>query len=68
MKASLKFSRSYFERRKMKEWRQKELLTTAGGCLNYKKSSQQLPSCVVAKRDQIHSFPKCFRDHSTLSK
>ena len=67
VKASLKFSRSYFQRRKMKEWRQKELLTT-GGCLNYKKSSQQLPSCVVAKRDQIHSFAKCFRDHSTLSK
>ena len=41
VKASLKFRRSYFQRRKMKEWRQKELLTT-GGCLNYKKSSQQL--------------------------
>ena len=62
VKASLKFSRSYFQRRKLKEWRQEELLTT-GGCLNYKKSSQQLH-----KRDQIHSFPKCFRDHFTLSK
>ena len=41
-----KRSRSYLQRRKIKKQRQKELFT-AWECLNYKKSSQQLPSCVI---------------------
>ena len=52
-----KFSRSYLQRRKMKKRRPKRLLTT-WQCLNYKKSSQQLPSCVFAKRDSL--FCKMF--------
>ena len=40
------FSRSYLQRRKMENRRQKENLTTCWEFLNYKKSSQQLPPCV----------------------
>ena len=47
-----KFSRSYLQRRKMEKRRPKKLLTT-WQCLNYKKSSQQLPSCVFATRDSL---------------
>ena len=36
----------------MEKQRQKELLTTLE-CVNYKKSSQQLPSCVMATRDSL---------------
>ena len=36
----------------MENQRQKELLTTLE-CVNYKKSSQQLPSCVMATRDSL---------------
>ena len=48
---------------------QKELLTTLE-CLNYKKSSQQLPSCFIAMRDS--PFCKmflplfCFQKEKTL--
>ena len=34
----------------MENWGRKEFLTTLE-CLNYKKSSQQLPPCVIAMRD-----------------
>ena len=50
-------SRSYLQRRKMEKQRRKKLLTT-WQCLNYKKSSQQLPSCVFATRDTL--FCKMF--------
>ena len=43
----------------------KELLTTQE-CLNYKKSSQQLPSCLICNKDVL--FCKCFRHYSALSK
>ena len=52
-----KFSRSYLRRRKMEKGRPKKLLTT-WQCLNYKKSSQQLWSCVFATRDSL--FCKMF--------
>ena len=52
-----KFSRSYLQGRKMEKRRPKKLLTT-WQCLNYKKSSQQLPSCVFATRDSL--FCKMF--------
>ena len=53
-----KSSGSYLQRRKIDQRRQKELMTTWES-LNYKKSSQQLPSCVVATRDSL--FPLfCF--------
>ena len=52
-----KFSRSYLQRRKMEKRRPKKLLTT-WQCLNYKKSSQQLPTCVFATRDSL--FCKMF--------
>ena len=45
-----KFKRSYFQETKMEKRGQKELLTTLE-CLNYKKSSQQLPSCFIAMRE-----------------
>ena len=60
-----KFHWSYLQERKMEKRGQKELLTTLE-CLNYKKSSQQLPSCFIAMRDS--PFCKCFRHHSALSK
>ena len=60
-----KISRSYLQRRKMEKRRPKKLLTTLQ-CLNYKKSSQQLSSCVIAMRDSL--FCKCFRHYSALSK
>ena len=60
-----KHSRSYLQRRKMENQRQKELFTT-WECLNYKKSSQQLPSCVIAMKDSL--FCKCFRHYSAVSK
>ena len=50
-------SRSYLQRRKMEKRGPKKLLTT-WQCLNYKKSSQQLPSCVFATRDSL--FCKMF--------
>ena len=56
-KLQKKFSRSYLQRRKMEKRRSKRLLTTRQ-CLNYKKSSQQLPSCVFATRDSL--FCKMF--------
>ena len=36
------------------------------GCLNYKKSSQQLPWCVMLR--QTRCFAKCFRQFSAYSK
>ena len=56
-KAGKKFSRGYLQRRKMKKQRQKEFLTT-WECLNDKKSSQQLPLCVITMRDSL--FCKTF--------
>ena len=50
MKFSKMFNRSHLQARKMEKRGQKELLTNFE-CLNYKKSSQQLPSCFIAKRD-----------------
>ena len=44
-----------FTKKKNGETETKELLPT---CLNYKKSSQQLPSCVIATRDSL--FCKMF--------
>ena len=60
-----KFSRNYLQRRKMEKRRPKKLLTT-WQCLNYKKSSQQLSSCVFATRDSL--FCIMFRYYSSLSK
>ena len=64
-----KFSRSYLQRRKMEKRRPKKLLTT-WQCLNYKKSSQQLPSCVIATRDsmfcKMFSPLFCFEQEKTL--
>ena len=51
------FSGKYLLRRKMEKRRPKRLLAT-WQCLNYKKSSQQLPSCVFATRDSL--FCKMF--------
>ena len=39
-----------YKKKKMEKRGQKELLTTLE-CLNYKKSSQQLPSCFIAMRE-----------------
>jgi len=52
-----KFSCSYLQRRKLGKSRQKEFSTT-WECLNCKKSSQQLPSCVIAARGSL--FCKMF--------
>ena len=45
----------------------KEFFTT-WECLNHKKSSQQLPSCVIATRDSLFSkmFSPCFEQEKTL--
>ena len=44
---------------KEEKWRNGDLkILTTGQCLNYKKSSQQLPSCVFATRDSL--FCKMF--------
>ena len=51
VKASKKRSKSYLQR-KMDKRREKELFTNSE-CLNYKKSSQQLPLCVIATRDSL---------------
>ena len=45
-----KVQQELFARKKNGEMGQKELLTTLE-CLNYKKSSQQLPLCFIAMRD-----------------
>ena len=47
-----KFNRSYLQRRKMEKRSQEEFLTTCE-CLNRKKTSQQLPPCVIATRDSL---------------
>ena len=60
------FSGKYLLRRKMEKRRPKKLLAT-WQCLNYKKSSQQLPSCVSSLRE-TRCFAKCFRYYSSLSK
>ena len=64
-----KFNRSYLPYRKMEKQGQKELLTTLE-CLNYKKSSQQLPSCFIAMRDspfrKMFSPLFCFEQGKTL--
>ena len=65
VKSSKKVQQELFTRKKNIETGQKKLLTTLE-CLNYKKSSQQLPSCFIAMRDS--PFCKCFRHHSALSK
>ena len=57
-------SRSYLQRRKMEKQGQKEPLTT-WECQNYKKSSQQLPSCVTATRLAV--LQKYFSHYSALS-
>ena len=44
-----KFSRSYLQRMRMEEPRQKAFLMTRK-CLNWKKSSQKLPSCIITTR------------------
>ena len=58
-------TRGNYNRNKNGEKGTKKLLSTLE-CLNYKKSSQQLPSCFIAMRDS--PFCKCFRHHSALSK
>ena len=64
-----KFNRSYLPYRKMEKRGQKELLTTLE-CLNYKKSSQLLPSCFIAMRDspfcKMFSPLFCFEQKKTL--
>ena len=63
-----KISRSYLQRRKMEKQRQKEPFTTRE-CLNYKKSSQLLPSCVIGTRFAVVQMflPLfCFGDEKTL--
>ena len=50
VKSSKKVQQELFTRKKNIETGQKKLLTTLE-CLNYKKSSQQLPPCVIAMRD-----------------
>ena len=61
--------RSYLQERKMEKRWQEELLTTLD-CLNYKKSSQQLPSCFIAMRDspfcKMFSPLFCFEQGKTL--
>ena len=57
-------NRSYLKRRKVKKQGQKEPLTT-WECQNYKKSSQQLPSCVIATRLAV--LQKYFSHYSALS-
>ena len=57
-------SRSYLQRRKMEKQGQKEPLTT-WEWQNYKKSSQQLPSCVTATRLAV--LQKYFSHYSALS-
>ena len=68
-KAGKKFRRGCLQRRKIKKWRQKEFLTT-WECLNNKKSSQQLPLCVITKRDSLFfktfSTFLCFEQVKTL--
>ena len=54
---------------KKKNWKKgdpKKLLIT-WECLNDKKSSKQLPSCVIAGRE-TRCFAGCFRHYSALSK
>ena len=69
VKTSKKLSKSYLQRRKMEKQREKEFFTTKA-CLTYKKSSQQLPSCVIVTRDSL--FCKmfsplfCFEQEKTL--
>ena len=59
MKASEKVEQELFTKRKNGETETKKLrLLTTRQCLNYKKSSQQLPSCVFATRDSL--FCKMF--------
>ena len=63
------FNKSYLQARKMEKRGQKDLLTTFE-CLNYKKSSQQLPSCFIAMRDspfcKMFSPVFCFELEKTL--
>ena len=54
-----------FTKKKMEKQRQKEPFTT-WECQNYKKSSQQLPSCVIATRLAV--LRKYFSHYSALSK
>ena len=58
-----------YKKKKMEKRGQKELLTTLE-CLNYKKSSQQLPSCFIAMRDspfcKMFSPLFCFEQEKTL--
>ena len=50
MNSSKNVQQELFTRKKNGETGTEELLTTLE-CLNYKKSSQQLPSCFIAMRD-----------------
>ena len=63
------FNRRYWHERKMEKRGQIELLTTLE-CLNYKKSSQQLPSCFIVMRDspfcKMFSPLFCFEQGKTL--
>ena len=59
-------SRGNYNRKKNEEKGTKKKLLTTLECLNYEKSSQQLPSCFIAMRDS--PFCKCFRHYSALSK
>ena len=65
------FNRSYLPYKKMEKRGQKELLTTLE-CLNYNKSSQQLPWCFIAMRDspfrKMFSPLFCFEQGKTLKK
>ena len=53
-----KFSRSYLQGRNLDKWSQKEFLMTTWEYLNCKKTSQQLPSCVIVTRESL--FCKIF--------
>ena len=62
-KPGKKFSKSYWQRRKMEKRRQKEFLT-AWECPNCKKFSRQLPMCVITTRDSL--FCKTFSPYFCL--
>ena len=64
MKASKKVQQELFTRKKNRETGLEELLTTVE-CLTYKKSSQQLASCVIAMRDS--PFCKMFSPQERIS-
>ena len=70
MKSSKTFNKSYLQERKMEERGPKELMITLE-CLNYKKSSQQLPSVFhryerLAVLQNFFAIQFCFEQEKTL--